>query len=247
MNHVRTAAFAATLAIGTLIVAILISPTIFLGEQAVRRAVKVWARFALFSLRMICGVRHRIEGREFIPTGGALVAVNHQSMWETVALMAILEKPVLVFKKELVRVPVYGWWALKAGCIPVDREAGVKALNALTRAARGRIESGCQVVVFPEGTRARVGERLPLQPGVASIYMATKAPCTPAVHDSGRFWRPPGGVTALKVPGVITLRFLPAIAPGLPRKAFMAELTALLRGDPLNADKSRRAAKGAAA
>jgi 1-acyl-sn-glycerol-3-phosphate acyltransferase len=202
----------------------------------------------LLSLRIICGIRHRIEGREFIPTGGALVAVNHQSMWETIAFVAILERPVLVFKKELLKVPVYGWWVKKSGSIPVDRDAGVKALNAMTRMARDKIRAGHQVVVFPEGTRARIGERLKLQPGVASIYMAAGAPCTPAVHDSGRVWRQPGGVTAVKSPGLITLRFLPAIEPGLPRKKFMSALEARLHGEsPVVGASGGASAEGAAA
>lgn len=248
MNQIRTAAYTATLVLGTLVITLLVWPAAFLGEAAVRRVVKAWARISLLGLRIICGIRFRIEGEEFIPPGGAIIAVNHQSMWETIALAAVLEKPVLVFKKELLRVPVYGWWALKAGAIPVDRKAGVKALNALTKAARARIAAGKQVVVFPEGTRARAGERLRLQPGVASIYLAAGAPCTPAVHDSGKCWRQPGTLTALKVPGLITLRFMPAIAPGLSRKVFMDELSAKLQGEPAPArETGARDAEGAAA
>lgn len=228
MNSIRTTAFAVTLALGTLLFTIVMTPVTFFGDAAVRWAARFWSRFALLALRVICGIRHRVEGAEFIPTGGALVAVNHQSMWETIVLVAILEKPVMVFKKELLKVPIYGWWVKKSGSIPVDREAGVSALNALTRAARDKIRAGHQVVVFPEGTRAEPGERLKLQPGVASIYMAAGAPCTPAVHNSGSVWRLPGGVTAVKTPGLITLRFLPAIESGLPRKEFMARLEARL-------------------
>lgn len=228
MNSIRTAAFAVTLALGTLLFAIVMTPVSFFGAKAVRWAARFWSRFALLALRITCGIRHRIEGREFMPSGGALVAVNHHSMWETIVLVAILEKPAIVFKKELLKVPIYGWWVKKSGSIPVDREAGVSALNALTRAARSKIRAGHQVVVFPEGTRVRIGERVKLQPGVASIYTAAGAPCTPAVHNSGRVWAQPGGVTAAKTPGLITLRFLPAIEPGLPRKQFMATLEARL-------------------
>lgn len=248
MYQLRTAVYAGMLVIGTVVVSIIISPTLLLGEAATRRAVKLWARYSLFMLRVICGIRYRVEGREFIPEGGALVAANHQSMWETIALVLLLDKPVLVFKKELLKVPVYGWWALRAGSIPVDRSAGVKALNALTKAARAKLDAGCQIVVFPEGTRARPDQRPPLQPGVASIYLTTRTPCTPVVHDSGRFWRYPGGVTALKTPGLITVRFLPPIAPGMTRKRFMAALAARLHdgGSPIS-DTESAAAGGAAA
>lgn len=229
MNRIRTAAYAVYLVAGTLIIATLALPTLLFGERTARSAVKLWANAALFGLRLICGVRHRIEGAEHLPAGGALVAANHQSMWETIALFTILEKPAITFKKELRKVPVYGWWAMRAGCIPVDREAGAKAIRVLMKSARERIEAGWQVVVFPEGTRAPPGERLPLQPGVAGIYGVAGIPCTPAIHDSGEFWRHPGGVTSLKIPGVITLRILPPIPAGLNRKTFLRELESRLR------------------
>lgn len=248
MSQIRTAAFVVTLVFGTIVFSVLMTPVAYFGDRATRWAAKVWANFALISLRTICGIRYRIEGAEHIPTGGAIVAANHQSMWETIALFAVLERPVMVFKKELAKVPIYGWWTLRAGAIPVDRAAGVRALNALTRTARARIADGGQVVVFPEGTRARIGEKLPLQPGIASIYLTAGAPCTPAVHDSGRFWRQPGGVTALKTPGLVTLRFLPPIAPGLSRKAFMETLAARLHGEtPDGGETNHAGAEGAAA
>ena len=158
-----------------------------------------------------------------MPQGGALIAANHQSQWETIALYAMAPKPVMVFKKELTRIPVYGWWAARAGNIPVDRKGGAKALRAMTRAARARADAGEQIIIFPEGTRKKPGDPIALQPGVAGIYAAMNAPCTPVAHDSGRFWRFPGGE---KIPGVITLRFLPAIAPGLDRKEFLRTLAA---------------------
>ncbi|HPE32819.1 MAG TPA: lysophospholipid acyltransferase family protein [Parvularculaceae bacterium] len=231
MKSIRIAAFAGAIALTTLVVGVLASPVLLFGERAARKAVKIWAHGVLFFLRIFAGLRHRVEGAENIPHGAAIVASNHQSMWETIALVALLDEPIMVFKQELKRVPLYGAWAVKTGAIPVDREAGAKAIRALTKAAREKLDEGCQVILFPEGTRAAFGERIPLQPGVASIYLSGGAPCTPVVHDSGRFWSLPGGVTAQKTPGVITIRFLPPIAPGLDRKAFMRELDALLHGD----------------
>ena len=224
MNRIRTTAYTAYLLVSTLFVALLALPTLLAGERAARSVVNLWARLALHGLRVVCGVSHRIEGRQHIPASGAIVAANHQSMWETIALFTVLEKPAIVIKKELLRIPIYGWWARRAGCIPVDRKAGARAIRELRRAANEKIAAGAQIVLFPEGTRARHDERLRLQPGIAGIYTAVNAPCTPAIHNSGTFWRHPGGVNSLKTPGVITLRFQPAIAAGMARKPFMREL-----------------------
>lgn len=221
MVRLRSAAFLVYLLAGTLVTAVLAAPTLLFGEKAAREAVRVWARLILGGLKLICGIGWRVEGREHIPTGGAIVASNHQSMWETLALFALLPKPVAIFKQELLRIPIYGWWGLRAGSIAVDRKGGAKAMRAMTRAAAAKIADGAQLIVFPEGTRRPVGARGPLQPGVAGVYLAAGAPCVLAVHDSGRFWRRPGW---MKFPGVVTVRFLPPIEPGLDRKTFIRTL-----------------------
>ena len=144
-------------------------------------------------------------------------------MWETLAAFELLPKPVVILKKELLRVPIYGWWARPAGHLAIDRKGGAKALRALQRAAARKIAEGAQIVVFPEGTRMPPGQTRAYHSGVAGIYAAANAPCVPIAHDSGRFWRYPG---IWKSPGEITVRVLPPIAPGLDRKTFLAELQA---------------------
>jgi len=205
-------------------------PMMLFGKKASRRTVQVWGRMAIFFLKPIAGISYRVEGAENIPTGGAIIASNHQSMWETMAIYALAPNPVIVFKKELLYIPVYGWWARAAGNITIDRSGGAKALRALARSAKDHIEAGEQLIIFPEGTRVPPGEETAFQPGVAGIYTAANAPCVPAAHDSGRFWRHHEGKMA---PGCITLRFLPAIPAGLDRKTFMKELhDAITTGRP---------------
>lgn len=220
--------FAVYLAAALAVIAALCAPLLLFGEAGARWAVRLWSRAALAGLQAICGLRHVVIGADNIPTGGGIIAANHQSMWETIALFVLVPKPVMVFKRELLKVPIYGWWGRRAGSIPIDREAGARAIRDLSRAAAEKIAQGCQVIVFPEGTRARAGEALPLQPGVAAIYARAGASCTPALHDSGRFWLYPGGVTSRKRPGVITLRFLAPIEAGLDRRTFERRLEAAL-------------------
>lgn len=197
-------------------------PMALFGHDAARATVKAWAKLSLRALKAITGISHRIEGAENIPSSGALIAANHQSMWETIALYALTPNPVVVFKQELTAIPVYGWWAGLAGNIQIDRGGGAKALRAMTRKAKLHTEAGHQIIIFPEGTRGKPGERRALLPGIAGMYAVTGAPCVPVAHDSGRFWRHPGNE---KVSGTITLRFLPPIPPGLNRKVFLSELS----------------------
>lgn len=221
IRRLRDLVFHLYLAVSLAVLGIMCLPLAFLGENAARLPPKLWTRGALGALGLITGVRYRVEGSENIPRGGALVAANHQSIWETLALYVLLPRPVVILKQELSAIPVYGFWARASGNIIVDRKGGAKALRAMQREASRRLDEGCQVVIFPEGTRAAPGEILRLKPGAAAIYLAASAPCVPVAHDSGRFWRHPG---MEKQPGEITLRFDAPIPPGLDRKAFLSRL-----------------------
>lgn len=229
MNAARSVLFTTFLAALTGILGVVLLPALLFGQDGARSVIKAWSHIALGALRIICGVNHRIEGREHLPEGAAIVAANHQSMWETIALYAILKRPTMVFKRELLKIPVYGWWAQASG-VMLDRDAGAKAIRALRAATAERLSRGDQIVIFPEGTRGPPGGLLPLLPGVAGVYLVANVPVTPAVHDSGSFWRHP---ELAKTPGTITLSILPAIPPGLPRREFMAKLEAALSSRPV--------------
>ncbi len=221
MGRMRGIAFLAFIFSSSIIYGVVTSPALLFGENAARAVAKLWTRMALDALKYITGITYRVEGEANIPDGGAIVAANHQSMWETLALYHLMPRPAFVFKQELVRLPIYGWVVARAGNIAVDRKGGAKALRAMRAAAAKRIDEGCQVIVFPEGTRVPTGQTAKLHSGIAGIYAAADAPCVPAAHNSGLFWRHPGPE---KIPGEITLRFLPAIKPGLDRKTFLNQL-----------------------
>ncbi|MEM8772081.1 MAG: lysophospholipid acyltransferase family protein [Pseudomonadota bacterium] len=209
------------------VLGLLLAPVMLFGRARAQAVAQFWSRSVLFMLRLLTGVRHEVIGEQNIPQSGALVAANHQSAWETLALYAILPKPVAILKKELLRIPIFGWWVKAVGSIAVDREGGAKALRAMQRDALSNIQEGRQVIVFPEGTRTPPGYRQPFQPGVAAIYKAIDAPCTPVAHDSGRFWQHPGG---RKNKGKITMRILAPIKPGLDRKSFLRLLENTING-----------------
>jgi 1-acyl-sn-glycerol-3-phosphate acyltransferase len=221
MQRIRSVVFMAYFAASILITSIIAAPVVLFASHLARPVAQIWARATLRVLKILTGISYRIEGAENIPAGGAIVAANHQSQWETIALYALLPKPVVIMKKELLRIPLYGWWMQRVGNITVDRKGGAKALRALQAQAAQRIGQGEQIVVFPEGTRSPVGGRMPFHSGVAGIYTNSEASCIPVAHNSGQYWRFPG---ITKMPGEITLRFLPPLVPGFNRKAFLDRL-----------------------
>src|SRR5271165_3118573 len=227
--------FAWTAIAGTIGLPFLIAP-----RSATMRFGRFWAQGVLVLLRVIVGLDHEIRGLDRVPRGGCIVAMKHQSTWDTLILPIVLGDPACVLKRELLFVPFYGWYMARAGSIAIDRKAGAAALRRMVAAARPAAAEGRPVVIFPQGTRATPGERLPYQPGVAALYQALALPLVPAAVNSGLFW---GRRSFLKRPGRIVLEFLDPIPPGRPRRRLMAELeqrietatAALLReGEALN-------------
>ena len=220
-RHLRTVAYTAYLSVALVVMGIACMPVMLFGRSLTRKTVQAWSRLALFGLKTIGGISYKIEGLENLPTGGALIASNHQSMWETIALYALAPKPAMIFKKELLRIPIYGWYAIRAGNICVDRKGGAKALRAMAREARERAEAGEQIIIFPEGTRTKPGIDAEYKPGIALLYKELEIECLPVALNTGTCW-PAKGI--IRYPGTMVVEFLPRIQPGLSRKAFMKTL-----------------------
>ena len=180
-----------------------------------------WSRITLWLLRVAAGLTHEVRGREHLPAGPALIAMKHQSAWDTFAAPILFPLAAMVIKRELGYVPFYGWYALKAGMIPIDRKGGAKALKRMVDACGDRLALGRSIMIFPEGTRSAVGAKARYQPGVAALYSALDVPLVPVAVNSGLFW---GRRAFTKRPGKIVAEILPAIAPGGDRRAVLAEL-----------------------
>jgi 1-acyl-sn-glycerol-3-phosphate acyltransferase len=137
-------------------------------------------------------------------------------MWDTLALYLALDEPAIVLKRELLRIPFYGWFLAKAAAIPIDRGAGASALRKMAEAARQVLARGRPILIFPEGTRKKPGTPPDYKPGVAGLYGQLDVDCVPVALNSGVYW-----TGFLKRPGTIVLEFLEPIGPGLKRGAFM--------------------------
>ncbi|MCW5731375.1 MAG: 1-acyl-sn-glycerol-3-phosphate acyltransferase [Alphaproteobacteria bacterium] len=201
--------------------AVLLIPFYFLPRRLAARALKAWAASALWQIRVLGGIRIEERGRENLPAGACLLASKHQSALDTFAFAALLEEPAIVHKRELMWIPVFGWMLWKADMIPVDRRGGRRALKAMLGAARTRAGEGRPILIFPEGTRTRPGERRPFQSGLAALYGELGVPLVPVALNSGLFWP---RRSFRKNPGVMVIEYLPPIAPGLPRAQMMAEV-----------------------
>ena len=180
-----------------------------------------WSRSVFLLLRVICGLTYRIEGIEHISDSPVIYASKHQSVWDTLLFPLQIDRSAIVLKKELFWVPFFGWYAKKYGAIGIDRSAGAAAIRQLIKDARRSVEAGRPIVIFPEGTRMSPGEKGEYQSGVAALYKDLKIPVVPVVLNSGVYWP---RRRLIRRPGVITMRFLSPIPPGLPRKEFMERL-----------------------
>ncbi len=145
-------------------------PTILVSGRAVTWVQRTWVRGNFVLLALLCGLRYEIRGRERLPHAPCIIAAKHQSAWDTMIFAVLVRRPGHIFKRELLWVPVFGWYLLGAGGIPIDRRGGAGALKRMIAAARQTLAEGRHIVIFPEGTRVAVGERRPYLPGVAALY-----------------------------------------------------------------------------
>jgi 1-acyl-sn-glycerol-3-phosphate acyltransferase len=172
------------------------------------RVISGWSRLNVWLARAILGIDWRVEGREHLPDRPAVILAKHQSAWETMAFQLIFPPQVHVLKRELLWIPFFGWGLALMSPIAIDRSRGARALRAIARRGRERLAQGFWVVVFPEGTRVRPGERRAYQLGGAWLATAAGAPVVPVAHNAGLYW--PRNAF-LKRPGTITVRIGPSI------------------------------------
>ena len=175
---------------------------------------RAWARLVLAGLRVLCGIEPRVTGMHHLRQGPALLGCQHQSAFDTLVWLTLLDAPSYVFKRELTDIPLFGPLLVPAGMIPVDRAAGATALRGLVTAARAAHRAGRQIVIFPEGTRVPPGQRVKLHPGIAAVAGQLRLPVVPVATNSGLHW---GRNTLIKRPGPIHITIGPPIPPGTPR------------------------------
>lgn len=190
-----------------------------------------WAKSLLFCLRVTKGISHEVIGLEKLPDEPCIIACKHQSMWDTVVFHTILNAPSYIYKKELNKVPIYGWYVQKMGNVAIDRDASAKALRDMIKGAKEVVlKQNRHLVIFPQGTRVPDGALVkdyPYQIGVAALYKSLGVKVVPVRLNSGKFW---GKGFKFGKSGKIKLEILDAIEPGLNKDDFMQELESRIEG-----------------
>ena len=208
MTVLRSALFALALVLVTPPYAILALLTFPLPRLVRYRIISGWSRLVLFLSKAIVGIDWKVEGEEHLPARPSVILAKHQSAWETLAFQKIFPPQVHVLKRELLWIPFFGWGLALMSPIAIDRSRGVAALRSMARRGRQRLEQGFWVVVFPEGTRVRPGERRAYQLGGAWLAAASGAPVVPVAHNAGLLW--PRNALLMR-PGTVTVRIGPPI------------------------------------
>jgi 1-acyl-sn-glycerol-3-phosphate acyltransferase len=218
---VRSIVFNVVFYLNLLVHLIAAIPTLVMPRRAILAVATFWGRTNLVLLRAICGIKVECRGVEKIPRGPLLVAAKHQSLWETFALLPLFDDPAFILKRELLWIPFFGWYAWKAGMIPVNRGKRSQALAEMTVRARQELLHDRQIVIFPEGTRRAPGAEPSYKYGIVHLYAETGTRCLPIALNSGLFWP---RRSFLRYPGTIVVEVLEPIAPGLDKPAFAERL-----------------------
>ncbi len=224
------------LAVSTLLFAAACLLTWVLPFEARYRFITQWTRFNLWSLRCLCGISYRVEGRAHLPQGAAIVLSKHQSAWETLAFQSIFPAPIAwVLKRELLWVPFFGWGLMQLTPIAIDRTSGRRAVQQVLEQGQQRLAAGRWVVVFPEGTRVAPGQRR--RYGISGALLAEKSACpvVPVAHNAGRYWPRRGFV---KHPGEIRVVIGPPIAPQGDAAATLAAAENWIEATQLRLDRA---------
>lgn len=182
---------------------------------------KLWGKGSLWLLKTLCNINYEVMGKEHIPSGACIIASKHQSAWDTIIFWTLLDRPAYVLKKELIFLPVFGWYLLLLRNIYIDRSAGASAIKRILREATLRKNEHRPIIIFPEGTRTLPETTSTYHPGVAALYQHLDIPVIPVALNSGYLWKKNAFT---KQAGKITIEFLPPIVAGLKNRDFMATL-----------------------
>jgi 1-acyl-sn-glycerol-3-phosphate acyltransferase len=198
-------------------------PLFILPQSIGLKVLKIWAITSQKILNILCKINYEVRGYDKIPQEKVLIASKHQSTWETINFLHIIDiPPIMILKKELLFIPFFGLYALKFGNIAINRKIGVSSLKSMVKKARKSLTNGRHILIFPEGTRRAIDADPNYKRGILALYKNLGIPCVPVALNSGLSW-PKNKI--IKNPGKIIVEFLDPIPPGLNDKEFMETLS----------------------
>ncbi len=201
------------------VIGLIYLPYAIFSRDGALAACHTFCRWVVWSLRMLCGLRGEVRG--VVPTGEVLIAAKHQSFLDIILIFGAVPRGKFIMKAELRFAPILGWYALRIGCVPVNRGKRGAAITKMREDVQSGAARAGQLIIYPQGTRVAPGEKRPYKVGTAVLYQQLEQPCVPVATNVGLFW-PKRGI--LRKPGVAVVEFLMPIQPGLPNEAFMARL-----------------------
>jgi 1-acyl-sn-glycerol-3-phosphate acyltransferase len=223
MALIRSTLFALVFYPGCLVTVPIAGISALTGPENTLWGARFWARWHRWCARWILGLRTQID--KPLPQGPCLVVIKHESMFETIETLVWFNRPAVVFKKELIEIPLWGWIAKRHGVIPIDRESGAAAVRHMISAGKAALADNRPIILFPEGTRVPHGERPALGSGMAGLYRMLGVPIVPVALDSGKY-SPKGSF--IKKSGVVRLKVGDAIPTGLKREEVEARVHAAI-------------------
>ena len=219
LQWLRSLVFLVAIYGGMAVIGILFFPWAMLSRKGARAACLTWCRWVRWSAGWMVGLKTEVRGTP--PQGEVIIASKHQSFLDIILIFGAVPAGKFIMKRELLWAPVLGQYAMRIGCVPVNRgKRGAAISQMLKDVDRGAIEPG-QLIIYPQGTRVAPGVKAPYKVGAALLYQQTGQPCVPAATNVGLFW-PRKGI--YRKPGTAVVEFLPVIEPGLSKQEFLARL-----------------------
>ena len=223
MLFIRSLIFNIFLYVGLILIFILAIPTLILPSKFTIFFGRLSAKYLVFILKIILNTKVKFHGVETLKkVDNFFVASAHQSMFETFALQIPLDGPIFILKKELLNIPLFGWYLRKIGSIAIVRDTTTRENLNFFDKVRERIKTSKRpLLIFPQGTRVKLDEQPPFKKGVGRIYKALNLPCVPVALNTGKVW-PKNSF--LKYPGDIHISFLEPIMSGKNNEEFVKDI-----------------------
>ena len=220
---IRNYLFSLFFFIGIIFISLIFLPAIFLPKKVVLFGGKIMGYWTSFCLKIFLSTKIIVKGKEnIIHNKKFFIAASHQSMFETFFLQTIFNSPVFILKKELLMIPIFGWYLKKIGSISIKRnKISKKNLNFFDDISKQVLFSDRPLIIFPQGTRLPPEDRGSFKKGSGRIYHELKIPCQPVAINSGYTWPKKG---PKKINTVLTISILKPIEPGLRKEIFLKEL-----------------------
>ena len=216
---IRSVVFVVQMYAAMAVLALVFTPWAILDRAGAFAGIRTYCRYVRWSARWMVGLRSEIRGP--VPVDEVMIAAKHQSFFDIILICSVVPRPKFIMKQELRFAPILGWYALRIGCVPVNRgQRGQAVRKMLEDVAAGRSAPG-QLIIYPQGTRVAPEATVPYKVGTGLLYAEGGLTCIPAATNVGVFW-PRSAIT--RKPGLAVVEFLPAIGPGLAVETFMERL-----------------------